>query len=329
VKRGRPLGQDIQHPAMIQGVRAPRSVPEGSLSIGIGELLEQRGLLAEEGEQSASISGAVPVSEVQDLPVDLIDTSPYQPRLQFDEDDLVQLAEAIEANSGLLRPILVRKQANGRYELIGGERRLRAHHLLGWSTIKARICGMDDSEAEINALADNEGEAGLSDYEKGRAYARLLEKKLAPSMSALARRIGVHQTTVSRCLAFMRLPAAAREILERHPRAIGIKLVLKLVELAAQHPGLVTEGIRKVAEEQLSQEGALRWIQGEIKRVEGVQQALPESLPIVIAGKSIGSVKFLENSMHLSLSKEADAERILRGVREYLASLSKWDDLPQ
>lgn len=329
MKRSRPLGQDLQRPAMIQGVRAPRSVPEGSLSVGIGELLEQRGLLTQEGEISASSASTAPESEVQDLPVDLIDTSPYQPRLQFDEDELVQLAEAIEASSGLLRPILVRQQANGRYELIGGERRLRAHHLLGWATIKARICGMDDGEAEINALADNEGEAGLSDYEKGRAYSRLLEKKLAPSMSALARRIGIHQTTVSRCLAFMRLPAGAREVLERHPRAIGIKLVLKLVELAAQHPDLVIEGIRKVAEEQLSQEGALRWIQSEIKRIEGVQNAPPENLPIVIAGKSIGSVRFSESSMHLSLSKDADSERILRGVREYLANLSNWDDLPK
>jgi ParB family chromosome partitioning protein len=311
---------------MIQGVRAPRNVPDGSLSVGIGEILEQRGLLE---ETFLSSTPEAVESEVQEIPLERIDVSPYQPRLQFDEADLEQLAESIQASAGLLRPILVRKKRDGRFELIGGERRLRAHHKLGWATIKARICGMDDDEAEINALADNEGEAGLSDYEKGRAYSRILERKLVPSMSALARRIGVHQTTVSRCLAFMRLPDGARKILEKHPKAIGIKLVLKLVELSEKYPDLVVEGVRKVSEEQASQEAALRWIQSEIKRAEGGEISLPESLQIEISGKAIGVVRFSGSSMHLSLSKDADSERILRGVRQYLTSLSKWEDLPE
>lgn len=319
MKKSRPLGKDLHQPNVIQGVRVPRNIPESSLSVGIGDILEQRGFLDTTGDVAAINSD----HEGQGLLIKLIDTSPYQPRLAFDEEEIVQLAEAIEANKGLLKPILVRKKSDGRYELIGGERRLKAHQLLGWETISARVCAMDDSEAQINALADNEGAAGLSDYEKGRAYSLLLEKKLFPSITALARRVGVHQTTVSRCLAFMKLPKQAQKILENHPKAIGIKLVLKLVEISKIYPDLVVSGIKKVSEGSLSQEGALRWIQTEIKRLEGVQKELPDNLPVVVAGKNLGSVRFSENTMHLSLSKSEDSERLLQELRDYLNNLSK------
>src|SRR5450830_371622 len=100
---------------------------------------------------SASGSNA---GSVSDINLELIDKSPHQPRLIFDPEAIDTLAASIE-ESGLISPVTVRKSEDGRFELIGGERRLRAHQILGRTSIPAFVLSdISSTDAAIGALAD-------------------------------------------------------------------------------------------------------------------------------------------------------------------------------
>ena len=93
---------------------------------------------------------------VQMLPIHLIDVNPYQPRSEFDDEAVRALASSI-ASLGLLQPITVRPETNGRYTLIAGERRLRACLRLGMQTIEAMLIDAGDGEAAMLALVEDNG----------------------------------------------------------------------------------------------------------------------------------------------------------------------------
>lgn len=277
MKDGRPLGQDRpsntpEKPLQFQGVVAT-SFPKPNLGVSLDAMLEG---MEEEASLPVTapqtIGGEVllkgelhPNEMLVELRCDLIDVSPYQPRLDFTEEELELLAQAIAAAQRVNRPILVRRKADGRYELIGGERRWRAVLQLGWDTIPARIVDADDDEAQVLAIADNEGQQGLSDYENGRAYQKVLERKAAPSIRALATRIGVSHPTVVRRLALTKLPPACLEFMDKNPRTLGVKLASEFVAVGETHPELVLQALVKIDQEGMSQEQALKWVQAEIK----------------------------------------------------------------
>ncbi|MBX6394656.1 MAG: ParB/RepB/Spo0J family partition protein, partial [Alicyclobacillaceae bacterium] len=97
-------------------------------------------------------TGKEPVEQVQEVPVDQIVPSPYQPRVSFDEQGLEELSQTIRTH-GMIQPIVVR-QKGGRYELIAGERRLRAAKRLGLTTVPAIVREMSDSQAATMALIE-------------------------------------------------------------------------------------------------------------------------------------------------------------------------------
>lgn len=119
-------------------------------------LTGQDPVIALEGEWIAA-------GTLQDIPIDQIVVSPYQPRLVFDVKALEDLATSIQT-IGQGKPVLVRPLPDGRFELVGGERRWRAIKLIGWQKIQAIIKPMTDGVAMVLALTDNEQE-DLSDYE--------------------------------------------------------------------------------------------------------------------------------------------------------------------
>src|SRR5579875_963931 len=101
------------------------------------------------GRGLAAILAAAPREEREDLrqvPIDLIDANPRQPRRQFDEESLVALADSIRAR-GVIQPVLVRQVAGGRYEMVAGERRWRAAQIAELDTIPAVVRDRDDAES--------------------------------------------------------------------------------------------------------------------------------------------------------------------------------------
>jgi ParB family chromosome partitioning protein len=229
---------------------------------------------------------------VHDLAVDLIDKSPHQPRLIFDPEAIDTLANSIE-ESGLMSPISVRPLENGRYELVGGERRLRAHQTLGRKSIPAFVISdLSATDAAIGALADNDAKRSLCDYERGKAYKRALSMQTttgkAITQGILAKRIGVSDATVSRCLAFFDLPTDALDLLDAKPDLIGAKNAALLAALAKKgHGRIVLQALKKISQDGASEQGAVNWATAEVNKIS---KSAKDSVALKLEGRHIADV---------------------------------------
>jgi len=161
--------------------------------------------------------------EVRLIPVDAIAPSPYQPRAVFDDERLEELCDTIRVH-GVIQPILVRPRENG-FELIAGERRLRAVKKLGMDTIPAIVREMGDPQAASVALIENLQREGLTPIEEAVAYQKLMELH-GLTQESLAQRLGKSQSTIANKLRLLQLPEPVRQALldrqitERHARAL-------------------------------------------------------------------------------------------------------------
>lgn len=303
-------------PAQIQGVRVPERMPAPNLDVSLEDLVARQEAVSPVAQVSLPV--ATQGAGTRKIPLDLIDVSPFQPRLVISEEALGRLADSIQAAGRLRRPILVRPMPGGRYELVGGERRWRAHYLLHWAEIEADVREMSDEEAELNAVADNQGGEDLCDFELARAYNNILEKGIEPSMSALARRVGVNQSTISRCLGYLKLPASVQALLEKNPSLVGPKQVLKFVELSAANEVLVLEAVAGIGEGRFTQEGAVRWVQSAIS---GGRGAGAESRTLFSKGRPLGSIKVTGSKVELSCVKGVDSTKLAELVSRYLETV--------
>lgn len=162
-------------------------------------------------------------TNVVDIDVDEIVSNPYQPRTVFDDHAIEELAKTIHTH-GVIQPIVVRRKGDG-YELIAGERRLRAVKSLEWSTIPAIVREMNDAQTASAALIENLQREGLTPIEEAVAYQQLLELH-GLTQESLAQRLGKGQSTIANKLRLLHLPndvqqaLLARQITERHARAL-------------------------------------------------------------------------------------------------------------
>ncbi len=160
---------------------------------------------------------------VMDIAVDEIVSNPYQPRSVFDEEGIAELARTIQTH-GVIQPIVVRRH-QGKYELIAGERRLRAVKSLGWATIPAIVRQLNDAQTASAALIENLQREGLTPIEEAVAYQQLLELH-GLTQESLAQRLGKGQSTIANKLRLLNLPQEVqdallkRSITERHARAL-------------------------------------------------------------------------------------------------------------
>lgn len=161
--------------------------------------------------------------EVVQLPVHLIDPSPYQPRTVFDDERLDELCQTIRTH-GIIQPIVVRKNGE-RYELVAGERRLRAVKKLELETIPSIVREFSDSQAASMALIENLQREGLTSIEEASAYQQLIELH-GLTQESLAQRLGKGQSTIANKLRLLHLPQSVqqalmnRQLTERHARAL-------------------------------------------------------------------------------------------------------------
>jgi ParB family chromosome partitioning protein len=169
-------------------------------------------------DESASPEG------LRSLAIELISANPNQPRKEFDEEALTALSESI-ASRGLLQPIVVRPLAGGRYELIAGERRLRAARQAGLEQIPALVRVTEEGERLELAVMENVAREDLNPVEEARACATLVED-LGVTKEELGRRIGKSRAAVSNLVRLLGLPdealsmIEAGELTEGHGRAI-------------------------------------------------------------------------------------------------------------
>ena len=163
-------------------------------------------------------------AELRELPVELIKPNPSQPRRRFDPESMDVLVASIQA-SGLVQPLLVRPLADGRYELIAGERRWRAAQEVGLERVPAVVRESAEAERLQTALVENMVREDLNPVEEARACAALVED-LELSKEEVGRRVGRSRSAISNLVRLLDLPDEALELLESgelsegHGRAI-------------------------------------------------------------------------------------------------------------
>ena len=141
----------------------------------------------------------------RDIPLDSIDGNPFQPRSHFDEQALEELAGSIR-KLGIVQPLTVRETGNGRYQLIAGERRLRAARLAGLTHVPAYIRTADDQAMLELALVENIQREDLDAIEVAISFQRLIEE-CRLTQEQLSERVGKQRSTISNYLRLLRLPA--------------------------------------------------------------------------------------------------------------------------
>ena len=162
------------------------------------------------------------------VPLSLIDANPAQPRTTLRPEALEQLARSIQ-ESGVVQPILVRPVANGRFQIIAGERRFRAALKLGLSTIPAVVRTVADDRVLEFALVENIQREELTPIEEAQALRRL-QDELGLTQEALASKVGKDRATVANTIRLLRLPAEVREELQRGTLSAGHARALLAVE---------------------------------------------------------------------------------------------------
>jgi ParB family chromosome partitioning protein len=162
---------------------------------------------------------AIASGGLREIAVTAIAPNPYQPRREFEEAPLQELADSIAA-SGLLQPVVVRARPNGRYELIAGERRWRAVQRLGWQKIPAVIKEVDDRALLTLALIENLQRDDLSPLDAAVGYQRLMEEFSLPQQE-VARLVGKDRSTVSNTLRLLRLPSEVQTLLQQRKLSEG------------------------------------------------------------------------------------------------------------
>ncbi|MBR6234118.1 MAG: ParB/RepB/Spo0J family partition protein [Erysipelotrichaceae bacterium] len=173
-----------------------------------------------------------------ELKISEIRPNPYQPRVEFDENGLKELADSIREN-GVFQPILVRKSLQG-YELVAGERRLRASKLADKKTIPALIVEFDDRQMMEISLLENIQRKDLTAIEIAKAYRQLMDK-LGYTQDDLARRIGKSRANVANMLRLLSLPEEVRTMVNEGKLSYGQARTLlslededRIVDLARQ-----------------------------------------------------------------------------------------------
>ena len=197
---------------------------------------------------------------LKSIPIAQITRNQFQPRREFNAEDLAELEESVKA-SGLLQPITVRRRA-GRdgFELIAGERRLRAAKSLGWREIPAIIKEIDDRTLLTLALVENLQRTDLNPIEEGEGYHQLTSQ-FGLTQQQIAETVGKDRTTIANMLRLLQLPEPARRLLQEGQLTMGHAKVL----LGLEDPENIVVLAREIVAEGLT----VREVERRLREVVG------------------------------------------------------------
>jgi len=189
--------------------------------------IEERGT-APTGQELREIS-----REPLEIPVESIEANPYQPRTDFDEQALAELAESIRIH-GIIQPLTLRRLHEGRYQLIAGERRWRAAQLAGLKSVPAYIRLADDQGMLEMAIVENIQRADLNPMEMAFSLQRLMDE-CRLTHEELSGRVGKQRSTVSNFLRLLKLPPQIQDALRKEKISMGhAKCIAGLDDISAQ-----------------------------------------------------------------------------------------------
>ena len=230
--------------------------------------------------------------QILELDIDLIEPNSLQPRTNFDEERLEELAQSIRAN-GIIQPILVRRTNNDKYQLIAGERRWRAAQRAGLQRISCVVRDIPDDRVLELALIENIQRQELNAIEEAHAYKRLIET-LGLTQEMVAQRVGRDRTFITNYLRLLRLPDDVQRLVEQEKISMGHARALLGIDDA--------EVQRKLAQTVMNQGLSVRETERTVKRLiegPGAKEAVKRSLD-----SQDPNVKAAENKLRRRLSSK-------------------------
>ncbi len=253
-----------------------------------------------------------PSADARELSVGSLDPNPFQPRTRVEPGRLKELADSIR-ESGIVQPIVVR-QVGGRYQVIAGERRLRAARLLGLSTVPVVVREVPDGRLLELALIENLQREDLTPLEEAQAFHRL-QDEFRLTQEEIAQRVGRDRSTVANTLRLLRLPREVQDLLGETKLDAGHARALLALEKAEQQTALAREVVRRglsvrEVERRVALLRAARPVQAERKdpntraAEERLRAVLGTRVEIARQGKGKGGV------LRIAFSSEAELNRI-------------------
>jgi ParB family transcriptional regulator, chromosome partitioning protein len=221
---------------------APPDLKRRALGKGLDSLLPRANAPAAPVAAPVEAEGGKP----REIPIDQLDPNPFQTRSQMNEEQLAELAASIAAN-GVVQPILVRPIADGRYQLIAGERRWRASQMAGRPTIPAILRQVSDEQAMEITIVENLQRADLNPIEQGRAFERL-SREFHMTQEQMAMRTGKDRASIANFLRLLKLPEPVQSRVETGELSFGHARALLALN---HHPG-IERAVQKIAALSLS-----------------------------------------------------------------------------
>ncbi|HWP95603.1 MAG TPA: nucleoid occlusion protein [Syntrophomonadaceae bacterium] len=252
--------------------------------------------------------GRSPQKSINSIPIDKIVRNPFQPRREFDEKEIKELAQSIE-NYGIIQPIVVREQGQV-YQIVAGERRYRACHQLGFKEIPAIIDNMDDEKAAAVSLIENLQRRELNYFEEASAYSILIHV-FGLTQEEVARKVGKSQSAVANKMRLLKIPETVRSLItldaitERHARAL-----LKL-----SSPDLQIQALNQIYENELN-----------VKETEELVERLTHSSPQEIKKAGGHSVSMIIKDARIFLNTIKETVKRARQTGVDILMIEREDD---
>ncbi len=253
-----------------------------------------------------------PREEIEMVKIDELRSNPYQPRKVFDEEALQELAASIKEH-GVFQPIIIKKSIKG-YEIIAGERRVKASKMAGLEEIPAIVRDFSDNEMMEIALLENLQRENLNAIEESTAYKKLLET-LSLTQEELAKRLGKSRSHITNMLGLLTLPEEVQTALSNKELTMGHARIISKLENKEQQIALTNrvkdEGlsVRQLEDITQSNEKFIRVheIKKKPKEVNSEYQYLQEELCERLGTK----VKIKSNKIEISFVNSSDLNRLL------------------
>jgi ParB family transcriptional regulator, chromosome partitioning protein len=256
------------------------------------------------------IGGAASSPELVQIPLGSIKPNSRQPRRRFDAEGISELAESVRAQ-GLVQPVVVRPVPGGTWELIAGERRLRAAKAAGLATIPALVRESDDRDSLLLALFENVAREDLSPIEEARAYSVLMDE-FSLSLGDMAERVGRSKPTISNRIRLLELPEDVIGLLERGLISEGHARAILAVPGHDERRALARQVVRKGLTVRAT-ERAARWAGARTKprRARRISPTVAARARTAIEGFVGSAVRVTDTRIEIPFSDETELEEII------------------
>ncbi len=282
-----------------------------ALGRGLEELFNNEPIDYEKIEEK--IITTTPKEAITEINLDELRSNPYQPRQNFDETALKELASSIKEH-GVFQPIIAKKSIKG-YEIIAGERRVKASKLAGLKTIPAIVRDFSDEDMMEIALLENLQREDLSSLEEALAYRKLLDT-LNLTQEQLANRLGKSRSHITNMLGLLTLPDDVKSLLNENKISMSHARVLSKIEdpekvryLANK---IIKEGLNVRQIEQLSTDSAYEKKKVITRKSNSKEYSYVEEM---LCDKLGTKVKIKQNKIEIFFTNNNDLNRILEIIQ--------------